>query len=124
MVYGSFVDMNQIADEAGCSTKAAYNVADAVLRALHRTALINGLSGSLQEAFMHISAGAAFHLGGIYAAIGEREEGFHVSETLLRLPPSEGWEPFYQQMNEWEQTLNEQQREFLDRRSRPSQGNL
>lgn len=40
---------------------------------------------------MLISAEASYHLGGIYTAIGEGEEGMYVSETLLPLFPTEGW---------------------------------
>ena len=105
--------MDQVAAEAGCDVGAAYRVADLLLRALHQSALINGLSGSLHEAFMLISTEAAYHLGGIYAAIGEGEEGMYVSETLLRLPPTEGWEPYRQQMDAWEKTLTDDQRDLL-----------
>lgn len=45
MVNGTFVDMDRIAAQADCDVDAAYRVADLLLRALHRSALINGLSG-------------------------------------------------------------------------------
>lgn len=118
MQNGTFVDMDRIAVEAGCSADTAYRVADLVLRALHQSALINDLSGSLHEAYMFISTEAAFHLGGIYAAIGEGEEGMYVSETLRRLPPTEGWEPYRQQMDNWEKTLTDDQREILSQGER------
>jgi len=113
MQNGTFVDMDMIAAEAGCDADTAYRIADLVLRALHHSALINDLSGSLHEAYMCISTEAAYHLGGIYTAIGEGEEGMYVSETLLRLPPTEGWEPYRQQMDDWEKTLTDDQREIL-----------
>ncbi len=117
MIYGSFVDIGKIAEEAGCDAEAAYTVAVRVLEGLHKTLLLNGVTGSLQEAMMHIDREAAYHLGGIYTAIGddhpESETGFYVTETLRRLSLPEEWKPFYEKMDAWEKTLTEEQQALI-----------
>ena len=113
MVNGIFVDMEKIAEEAGCSVASAYMVSARLVEALHQSALVNGLSGSLWEAFMRIDAEAAYHLGGLYREIGGGDTGHVVNESLIRCLPSEDWVPYRKKMEAWEETLTEDQKAIV-----------
>ena len=113
MVNGNFIDLQKIAEESGCDIIVANEVALKVIESLHKSALVNGLSGSLFEAMMRLPTGTVYHLGGLYTAIGDSDTGVVVSETLLRMPPYDDWERFREVMNAWEQTLTEEQRYFV-----------
>ncbi|MCW3099370.1 MAG: hypothetical protein JWL77_4988 [Chthonomonadaceae bacterium] len=113
MVNGSFVYLQKIADAAGCDVGTAYEVAAQVLECLHRSALVNGLTGSLQDAAKGISPDIAYHLSGIYTAIADTDTGTAVNETLLRMAPAEDWVQFRDRMDAWEGTLTENQRDII-----------
>ena len=113
MVNGRFIDLEHIAEASGCDIAAANQVAIKVMESLHKSVLVNGLSGSLHEALMCLSPEAAYHLGGLYTVIGDRDSGTAVQETLLRLPPYEDYIRCREQMDAWEATLTEVQRHFV-----------
>jgi hypothetical protein len=113
MLNGYVVDIVKIAEESGCDVVAAHHVAIRLLEALHKSALLNHLSGSLLEVASTIGAEGAYHVGGIYTAIGDEDLARNVSETMLRLSDSEDWKPLRERMKEWEEGLTEKQQYFV-----------
>ena len=119
MIYGSFVDVEAIAEEAGCDEAAVYLVADRVLEALHKSILINGVTGSLHEAIMRLSTEAAYHLGGIYEGVADTQIALettqmYVNDIFSRMGLWEECAPAMERMEAWEETLNEDQKGVLE----------
>jgi hypothetical protein len=109
-----FISTLSIAKEVGCDSSLVQEIAPKLLEQILHSLLINGITGSLVDAFRGLDPKSCHILGAIYVAdSGGGYVGPDVDESLSRIASHETWEPALEEFTRWRNSLSEEEQHYV-----------